>query len=46
VEFLDMVLAIMASLNGYEPKGFQDWYELPYGILSIETAIGYAKITY
>ena len=46
VEFLDTVLTLMASLNGYEPKGVQDWYALPHRISGVRTLSGYAEITY
>lgn len=46
VEFLDTVLKLMASMNGYEPRGIQDWYELPYRISGVRTAMGYAEVTY
>lgn len=37
---LDMVVATVAELEGTEPVRLDDWYELPYGIVGLETGQG------
>lgn len=37
---LDMVVATVAELDGTEPVRLDDWYELPYGIVGLETGQG------
>lgn len=37
---LDMIISTVAELEGTEPVRLDDWYELPYGILGLETQQG------
>ncbi len=37
---LDMVVATVAEIDGTEPVQLDDWYELPYGIVGLETRQG------
>jgi hypothetical protein len=43
---LDMVLSTVAELEGTEPVRLDDWYELPYGIVGLETRQGRLVATY
>ena len=37
---LDMIISTVSELEGTEPVRLDDWYELPYGILGLETRQG------
>ncbi len=39
-DLLDMVIATVSELEGTEPVRLNDWYDLPYGIVGLETGRG------
>jgi hypothetical protein len=43
---LDLVIATVSELEGTEPLRLDDWYELPYGIVGLETEQGRLVASY
>ncbi len=43
---LDLVIATVSELEGTEPLRLDDWYELPYGIIGLETEQGRLVASY
>lgn len=43
---LDLIIYISSQIQNFEASSINDWYELPYGIINIETKRGRAIISY
>jgi hypothetical protein len=43
---LDLVISTVSELEGTEPIRLDDWYELPYGIVGLETGRGRLVVAY
>jgi hypothetical protein len=44
--FLDLVFSVVSQLEGTDPVRLNDWYELPYGIIGLETQQGRLVASY
>ena len=44
--FVDIVIGIVARLQGYEPTTLKDWYKLPRGVQRLETRPGQVVVIY
>jgi hypothetical protein len=44
--FLDLIFSVVSQLEGTDPVRFDDWYELPYGIIGLETQQGRLVASY
>lgn len=46
VAFLDLVIGFVSKLQGVEPTTLKDWYDLPAGVLRLETRPGRVVVIY
>ena len=46
IAFLDLVIGFVAKLQGVEPTTLKDWYDLPAGVLRLETRPGRVVVIY
>jgi len=44
--FIDLVIGVVARLQGVTPTSLDDWYELPHGVLRLETRPGQVVVIY
>lgn len=44
--FVDIVIGVVSRLQGLEPTSIKDWYELPRGVLRLETLPGRVAVVY
>jgi hypothetical protein len=44
--FVDIVIGVVARLQGYEPTSLKDWYKLPRGVQRLETRPGQVVVIY
>ena len=44
--FIDIVIAVVSRLQGVEPTSLKDWYDLPPGVLKLETRPGQVVVIY
>lgn len=44
--FVDVLIGVVARLQGYEPTTLKDWYELPRGVQRLETRPGQVVVIY
>jgi len=44
--FIDIVIGVVSRLQGVEPTSLKDWYDLPRGVLRLETRPGQVVIIY
>lgn len=44
--FIDVVIGLVSRLQGVEPTSLRDWYDLPPGVLGLETRPGTVVIIY
>lgn len=44
--FVDVIIGVAARLQGLEPTGIGDWYDLPSGVLRLETRPGRVVVIY
>ena len=44
--FVDILIGAVARLQGVEPMSLEDWYDLPPGVLSLETRPGRVVVIY
>ena len=44
--FIDLIIGAVARLQGVEPTSLGDWYELPRGVLRLETRPGQVVVIY
>jgi len=44
--FIDIVIGVVSRLQGVEPTSLKDWYDLPDGVLSLETRPGQVVVIY
>jgi hypothetical protein len=44
--FLDIVIGVVSRLQGVEPTTLKDWYDLPPGVLRLETRPGCVVVIY
>lgn len=44
--FVDMVIGVVSRLQGVEPTSLKDWYDLPPGVLRLETGPGRVVVIY
>jgi hypothetical protein len=44
--FIDLVIGVVARLQGVEPTSLNDWYDLPRGVVRLETRPGQVVIIY
>lgn len=44
--FVDIIIGIVARLQGYEPTTLKDWYKLPRGVQRLETRPGQVVVIY
>lgn len=45
-DFVDLIIAVASRLQGTEPTSLKDWYDLPPGIVRLETRPGQVVIVY
>jgi hypothetical protein len=46
VAFIDLVISFVSKLQGVEPTTLKDWYDLPAGVLRLETKPGRVVVIY
>jgi len=44
--FIDIVIEVVSRLQGVEPTSLKDWYDLPRGVLGLETRPGQVVLVY
>lgn len=44
--FIDVIIGLVSRLQGVEPTSLRDWYDLPPGVLGLETRPGAVVIIY
>ncbi len=44
--FVDIIIGVVSRLQGVEPTTLGDWYDLPTGVLRLETQPGKVVIVY
>jgi len=44
--FVDIIIAVVSRLQGVEPTSLQDWYDLPPGVMRLETRPGRVVVIY
>jgi len=44
--FVDLVIGVVSRLQGVEPTSLKDWYDLPPGVLRLETRPGRVVVVY
>jgi hypothetical protein len=44
--FVDIVIGVVSRLQGVEPTTLKDWYDLPSGVLRLETRPGRVVVIY
>ena len=44
--FVDIIIGVVSRLQGVEPTSLKDWYDLPDGVLSLETRPGQVVVIY
>jgi hypothetical protein len=44
--FVDVIIGIVSRLQGVEPTSLEDWYDLPPGVLRLETRSGRVVVFY
>jgi hypothetical protein len=45
-DFVDIVIGVVSRLQGVEPTSLKDWYELPPGVLRLESRPGRVVVIY
>ncbi len=45
-DFVDLIIAVASRLQGTEPTSLKDWYDLPPGVVRLETRPGQVVIVY
>ncbi|HDT13033.1 MAG TPA: hypothetical protein ENO03_01625 [Candidatus Aminicenantes bacterium] len=45
-DFVDAVIGVVSRLQGLEPTSIEDWYELPPGVLRLESQPGQVVVIY
>jgi hypothetical protein len=44
--FVDVIIGVVAKLQGLEPTSLKDWYDLPRGVLRLESRPGQVVVIY
>jgi hypothetical protein len=44
--FVDVIIGVVSKLQGYEPTSLKDWYDLPRGVLRLESRPGQVVVIY
>ena len=44
--FIDIVIGVVSRLQGFEPTSLKDWYDLPPGVLRLESRPGQVVVIY
>jgi hypothetical protein len=44
--FVDVIIRVVATLQGYPPTSLKDWYDLPRGVLRLESRPGQVVVIY
>jgi hypothetical protein len=45
-DFVDVIISIVSRLQGVEPTSLKDWYDLPEGVLRLESLPGQVVVIY
>ena len=45
-DFVDVIISIVSRLQGVEPTSLKDWYDLPEGVLRLESRHGQVVVIY
>jgi len=45
-DFVDVIIRVVATLQGYPPTSLKDWYDLPRGVLRLESRPGQVVVIY
>ena len=44
--FVDVIIGVVSKLQGVEPTSLKDWYDLPPGVLRLESRPGRVVVIY